>query len=92
MNKFIKYDIENGLTLIKCAIRNVLYDLETGELTEYDFGEYVAPALIELCMEECGWEEKGPITYFSNGKYFSFIGGQIEILDDSLNINLNKLI
>ena len=56
MNKFIKYDIENGLTLVKCGVRNILYALNEGEIENYKIDGLVSLDLIFQCMLECKWK------------------------------------
>lgn len=53
--KFIEYDIQNGIALLKCAIMNVLRSLDLGEITCYKFNPYIANNLIAKCMAESGW-------------------------------------
>ena len=75
MNKFIEYDIHNGITQIRCAIMNILDSLNKHEIHHYDFGIYISRTLIEECMGQCGWiiEEiipletykRYPISYYS---------------------------
>ena len=45
MNKFIEYDIHNGITLIKCAVMNILDALDKMEIDSYEFGSYISPVL-----------------------------------------------
>ena len=61
MNKFIKYDIHNGLTLLKCAIMNVLESFEKEEEFYYNFDEIPLKLLIK-CLTERRWEI-GSIKY-----------------------------
>ena len=56
MNKFIEYDIHNGITLLRCAIMNVLNALDSQEINEYNFGEYISYNLIENCLKESNWK------------------------------------
>lgn len=57
MNKYIKTDIEQGITFLKIAINNTLANLETGEEKEIKF-EYPIPLqLIISCAKERGWTE-----------------------------------
>jgi hypothetical protein len=56
MNRFIEFDIYNGITQLKCAIINILNALDSQEIAEYDFGEYISYNLIRNCMEEDDWK------------------------------------
>ena len=55
MNKFIKHDIENALSLLKIAIHNALSDIETGEEEEIILGEFIPFSLVVEIAEERGW-------------------------------------
>ncbi len=72
MNKFIEYDIHNGITLIKCAIMNILDALDKMEIDSYEFGPYISPILIEECMGQLGWEFDGDIMYSPSKRDFVF--------------------
>lgn len=56
MNKFIEYDVHNGLTLIKCAVMNILSSLESREIIRYEFDPYISSLFIKRCMQDSGWE------------------------------------
>lgn len=56
MNKYIKTDIEQGITFLKIAINNALANLETGEEKEIKFEHPISLQLIINCAEERGWE------------------------------------
>lgn len=72
MNKFIEYDIHNGITQIKCAIMNVLDALDKMEINSYNFGPYIPLILIEECMGVSGWEICGDIFYSPSKRDFKF--------------------
>ena len=72
MNKFIEYDIHNGITLIKCAIMNILDALDKMEIDSYEFGPYISPILIEECMGQLGREFDGDIMYSPSKRDFVF--------------------
>ena len=55
MNKYIDYDIHNGLTVLKCAVMNILYSLDSREITSYIFNPYISSTFIESCMNQCEW-------------------------------------
>lgn len=57
MNKYIKTDVEQAMTLLKIAINNALSDLETGEEKEIRFGCALPLSLIIQCAESRGWED-----------------------------------
>lgn len=52
MNKYIKTDIEQGISFIKVAINNALSDLEEGREEEIHFGYSLPLLLIIHCAEE----------------------------------------
>ena len=57
MNKYIKTDVEQAMTLLKVAVNNALSDLEEGREKEINF-EYSLPLqLIIKCAESRGWED-----------------------------------
>lgn len=72
MNKFIEYDIHNGITLIKCSIMNILDALDKMEIDSYEFGPYISPILIEECMGQLGWEFDRDIMYSPSKRDFVF--------------------
>ena len=72
MNKFIEYDIHNGITLIKCAVMNILDALDKMEIDSYEFGPYISPMLIEECMGHLGWEIDENIIYSPSKRDFVF--------------------
>ena len=57
MNKYIKTDIEQAMTLLKVAVNNALSDLETGKEEKIRFGCSLPLLLIIHCAEERGWED-----------------------------------
>lgn len=57
MNKYIKTDIEQGVSFLKIAINNALADLEEGKEKEIEFGTSLPLQLIIQCTESRGWEE-----------------------------------
>lgn len=67
MNKYIKTDIEQGITFLKIAINNALYDLEEGNEKEICFEAPIALQLIIECAEEKGWEEDMDDWDWTNG-------------------------
>ena len=68
MNKFIEYDIHNGIIQMRCAIMNILDALDKMEIDSYEFGPYISPMLIEECMRQSGWEFDGDIIIHSPSK------------------------
>ena len=56
MNKYIKTDIEQGITFLKVAINNALADLEEGKEKEIRFDIPLPLQLIIKCAEDRGWE------------------------------------
>lgn len=66
MNKYIKTDIEQGISFLKVAINNTLADLEEGKEKEIRFETPIPLQLIIHCAEERGWESK-PIDDWTNG-------------------------
>jgi hypothetical protein len=57
MNKYIKTDIEQGISFLKVAINNALSDLEEGREKEIQFETSLPLQLIIQCAESRGWEE-----------------------------------
>jgi hypothetical protein len=57
MNKYIKTDIEQGITFLKVAINNALADLEEGKEKEIRFEIPLPLQLIIKCAEDRGWED-----------------------------------
>lgn len=66
MNKYIKTDIEQGITFLKVAINNALADLEEGKEKEIKFDTSLPLQLIIECAEDRGWESN-PIDDWTNG-------------------------
>ena len=56
MNKYIKTDIEQGITFLKVAINNALADLEESKEKEIRFDIPLPLQLIIKCAEDRGWE------------------------------------
>ena len=57
MNKYIKTDIEQGMSFLKVAINNALVDLEEGRKKEIHFEASLPLQLIIQCAESRGWED-----------------------------------
>lgn len=55
MHKFIESDVHNGLTYLKCAIMNALWDIEEGHETKITLGKYVPFSFVIDCAKERGW-------------------------------------
>ena len=72
MNKFIEYDIHNGIILLRCAVMNILNALDNMEIDSYEFGPYISPMLIEECMRQSGWEIDEDIIYSPSKRNFVF--------------------
>lgn len=72
MNKFIEYDIHNGIILLRCAVMNILNALDNMEIDSYEFGPYISPMLIEECMGQSGWEIDEDIIYSPSKRNFVF--------------------
>lgn len=56
MNKFIPYDIHNGVLQLKCAIMNALNDIDSKEEKEINLGEYIPESLVYHCLVVGGWK------------------------------------
>lgn len=56
MNKFIPYDIHNGIVQLKCAIMNALNDIDSKEEKEINLGEYIPESLVYHCLVVGGWK------------------------------------
>ena len=54
MNKYIKSDVEQGMSLLKVAINNALSDLEEGREKEIKFETSLPLQLIIQCAESRG--------------------------------------
>ena len=67
MNKYIKSDVEQGISLLKVAINNALFDLEEGNEKEIRFGFPIPLQLIIQCAEERGWVEDMDDWDWTNG-------------------------
>lgn len=67
MHKFIESDVHNGLTYLKCAIMNALWDIEEGHETEIVLGKYVPFSLLVECAEQRGWVEDESEDWDTNG-------------------------
>ena len=57
MNKYIKTDIEQGMSFLKIAINNALADLEEGREKEIHFEASLPLQLIIQCAESRGWKD-----------------------------------
>ena len=89
MNKYIKTDIEQGITFLKIAINNALYDLEEGNEKEICFEAPIALQLIIECAEEKGWEEDMDDWDWTNGWEVDYWYRMVhpDIKDTCLHIN-----
>ena len=67
MNKFIKHDIENAISLLKIAINNALSDIESGEEDEINLGDYVPFSLVRQCVEDRGYLCDNNKSFDTNG-------------------------
>ena len=74
MNKFIEYDIHNGITQIWCGVMNILDALNKMEIDSYEFGPYISRVLIEECMGQSGWKMDEDIFYSPSKRDFVFTG------------------
>ena len=72
MNKFIEYDIHNGITQIKCAIMNILNALDKIEIDSYVFGPDISVHTVIKCMYDLGWTELDGIYYSPSKRDFIF--------------------
>ena len=57
MYKYIKTDIEQGISFLKVAINNALSDLEEGREKEIQFETDLPLQLIIKCAEDRGWKD-----------------------------------
>lgn len=69
MNKFIKYDILNGLTQMKAGIMNALHEVLRNNVNEIDLGDKLSYGLILECFNQLGLEYK--IRSLDDEKYIS---------------------
>lgn len=56
MDKYIKSDIEQGLTYLKIAIMNAISNIESGRKVRIVLGRHVPFSLVVQCAEERGWK------------------------------------
>lgn len=73
MNKFIEYDIHNGITQLTCAIMNILSALDAMEIDSYEFSPWISSHLIVKCMVDSGWYSENGIWYSPTKRDFVFI-------------------
>lgn len=85
MNKFIPYDIHNGLLQLKCAIMNALNDINSGEEKEIDLGEYIPETLVFHCLVNSGWKT----THISKDENYTIVKC-ISPSNQIVNIELGK--
>lgn len=57
MNKYIKTDIETGLSYLRTGIMNTLAAIEEGEVNEITLGHHVPFSLVVKCATSRGWIE-----------------------------------
>ena len=67
MNKYIKSDIEQGISFLRVAINNALSDLEENKEKEIQFETSLPLQLIIQCAENRGWEEDMNDWDWTNG-------------------------
>ena len=72
MNKFIEYDIHNGIILLRCAIMNILNALDNMEIDSYVFGPNISISLVIKCMYNAGWKEIQGHYYSPHERSFIF--------------------
>ena len=58
MNKYIKSDIENGISYLKAGIINALRNVYYGEETEIYLGKFIPISLILECCKFFGLDAK----------------------------------
>lgn len=63
MNKYIKTDIETGLSYLRLGIMNALSAIEEGEVTEITLGEHVPFSLVVNCAIHRGWIAEDELDY-----------------------------
>lgn len=80
MNKFIEYDIHNGIILLRCAVMNILNALDNMEMDSYIFGPNISIHLVIECMYNAGWKE-------IQGSYYSPCKRDF-IFTDDVNLTL----
>lgn len=73
MNKFIEYDIHNGITQLRCAVMNILTALDSMEIDSYEFSLWISSHLVIKCMTDSGWYSKNGIWYSPTKRGFVFI-------------------
>ncbi len=63
MNKYIKTDIETGLSYLRLGIMNALSAIEEGEATEITLGHHVPFSLVVKCATSRGWVAEDKLDY-----------------------------
>lgn len=69
INKYINFDLDNGLRRIKVALMNLLNEFENNELKEYEL-EYIDINLLQRCLIERNWIQLPNITNWRFNKIF----------------------
>lgn len=72
MNKYIKSDLEDSINLMKAAIMNTLFDIDSGEETHIDLGKYISCALLYDCLIQACWREKVKSSWQDRLNFISY--------------------
>ena len=91
MNKYIKSDIQQGLTFFKIAITNALSDLESGREKEIQFETDLPLQLIIQCAEDRGWEDDHEDDWTNGWEVDYFYRMSHPSREDYLHINSSLL-
>lgn len=83
MNKYIEYDIHNGVIQLKCAVMNILKSLELQEIDLYVFNPYISRNLIIDCMINLGWIINDNIYIINSIKF--------ELIDKERNLIIKTI-
>lgn len=83
MNKYIEYDIHNGVIQLKCAVMNILKSLELQEIDLYVFNPYISRNLIIDCMIDLGW--------IINDNIYTINSIKFELIDKERNLIIKVL-
>ena len=84
MNKYIKTDIEQAVTLMKVAIMNALHAIDSKSEKEVVLGVYTSENLLNKCLFDANW--KKDISYKNiyntpDGNYAMILPDRIILLE-----------
>ena len=93
MNQYIESDIHNGITFLKCAVMNMLHELETDKCSSIKFPFELSDEFIKQCLDERGWTiVKDCDTWTCMYKYQTYTYYHNLKLLESDSSNINKFL